>query len=156
MIATYGKMGCGNVLWEANRLVKGTVIAAGYVPTGHTYLDQDDVGDLEKLLPVIRRIQKPEPVSIPRRKKWWLADLAPAFRSRMGVRLCKTAACNACGLCSRSCPMGSMKNGAPGKDCIRCLRCARACPQKAISVSYSFALRAYLRKPRQEEWIIYG
>lgn len=155
LIATYGKMGCGNVLWEATRLVKGRVIAGAYVPTGHTYLGQGSNTDFSALEPVLQRIQTPQPVTIPKRKKWWLADVMPNLRSRISVKLRKTEDCSECGLCSYNCPMGAMQNGNPGKNCIRCLRCAVQCPRQAISVSYHPFLRRYLRKPRQEEWIIY-
>lgn len=155
LFATYGKMGCGNVLWEAARLVNGRVIAAGYIPTGHTYLQQDGVGDLQPLLAVIPRIQTPQPVSVPKGKKWWLADVVPDLRSQISVKLRRTEACSECGLCGRNCPMGTMQNGKPGKNCIRCLRCVVECPKKAIRVSYHPLLRWYLRKPKQEEWILY-
>lgn len=155
LVATYGKMGCGNVLWEAAKLVKGTVIAGAYVPTGHTYLQEPPVNDYSALLPMIDRIRSAQPVIIPRRKKWWLADRFPGLRSRIGVRMKKTDACVSCGLCSRNCPMGSMENGKSGKDCIRCLRCAAECPKQAIQVNCHPLLRFYLRKSRQNEWILY-
>ena len=155
LIATYGKMGCGNVLWEGKQLVKGTVIAGACVPTGHTYLDQPPITDYTPLQPVLNRIREPKPAQIPRQKKWWLADLLPELRSSVSVRLEKTDRCTACGLCSRNCPVGTMNNGKPGTGCIRCLRCAAECPAQALQVSYHPVLRFYLRKPRQEEWIFY-
>ena len=155
LMATYGKMGCGNVLWESARLVSGQVIAGAYVPMGHTYLEEDTAFDSGNLQPVLERIRDPKPVLIPRRRKWWLADVLPGFRSRISVKLEKTRDCTQCGLCVSSCPMGTMENGKPGKNCLRCLRCVKICPAQAIRVSYSLVLRRYLRKPKQNEWIIY-
>ena len=34
LIATYGKISHGNVLWEAFKIIRGRVIAAAYVPWG--------------------------------------------------------------------------------------------------------------------------
>lgn len=47
------------------------------------------------------------------------------------------AACTACGLCSRVCPMENISpdpDGTPvwGKDCALCLRCYHSCPRRAI------------------------
>jgi len=155
LIATYGKMGCGNVLSEAAALVKGRVIAGACFPTGHTYLEEDTWGNPAALLPILERIQNPAPAQIPKARKWWMADLFPGFRGRIGVRLRKTEDCTDCGICSRVCPVGTMENGKPGKNCIRCLGCVQNCPVHAIRVSYHPLLRFYLRKPRQEDLILY-
>lgn len=155
LIATYGKMGYGDVLREAAELVKGRVIAGAYVPTGHTYLGEGISSDYGNLQPLIDRIRAPRPVTIPHRRKWWLAGVFPGLRSRWGVGLKKTGTCTECGLCSRNCPMNTMKNGKPGRACIRCLRCATQCPMQGICVSYHPLLRFYLRKTRQEELVLY-
>lgn len=155
LIATYGQMGCGNVLWEATKLVKGQVIAGAYVPTGHTYLSEGAQTDYTPLQPVLERIQSPRPVTIPKKPKWWLADFLPDLRSRISVKIQKTHRCTQCGLCNRDCPMGAMEMGSPGKGCIRCLRCVTQCPQKALEVSYHPLLKSYLRKKRQTDWILY-
>lgn len=47
------------------------------------------------------------------------------------------AACTACGLCSRICPMNNITpnaDGTPvwGKNCALCLRCYHSCPRRAI------------------------
>ena len=48
-----------------------------------------------------------------------------------------TAACTACGLCSRSCPMENigMEDGHPcwGNRCALCLRCYHICPTHAVA-----------------------
>ena len=155
LVATYGRMGYGNVLWEGARLLSGQVIGAAFVPTGHTYLKEDVPVDPAALEPLFERIRNPKSVSVPKLGKWWLADLFPAFRGSIGVRIRKNDACTHCGLCTLRCPMGAMQNGTPGKNCIRCLRCVGECPQKALSFSCHPVLRWYLRKPRQQETVLY-
>lgn len=155
LIATYGRMGYGNVLWEGARRIKGQVIGAAYVPTGHTYIDETVPVDFDALRPILACVKNPKPVSVPKLKKWWIADLFPDFRSKISVELRKNPNCTACGLCNARCPMGTMKNGSPGKNCIRCLRCVYECPEKALSFSCHPVLRWYLRKPRQTQTVIY-
>ena len=155
LIATYGRMGYGNVLWEGAQLTAGQVIAAAFVPTGHTYLNEKVSVNYEALQPILDRLGDPRPAVIPKLRKWWLADLFPGFRSRIGVKLQKNQNCTQCGLCSTVCPMGAMKNGIPGKNCIRCLRCVAQCPNGAISFTCGPVLRRYLRKPRKCETVIF-
>lgn len=155
LIATYGRMGYGNVLWEAAQLVRGTVIAGAYIPTGHSYLSDSVPTDKTALQPLIDRLLQPRAVTIPRASRHPFAALFPALRSRLGVRLRKTDRCRDCGLCSRRCPMQAMTNGVPNRSCIRCLRCVTECPSSAITVSYHPFLRYYLRKPRVERVVLY-
>ena len=55
LIATYGKISHGNVLWEAFKIIRGRVIAAAYVPMGHTYLDSSTQFDAQPLQPIFAR-----------------------------------------------------------------------------------------------------
>ena len=155
LIATYGRMGYGNVLWEAAQSISGQVIAAAYVPTGHSYLKEGVPVDYGPLQPIWDRIADPQPVTVPNLRKWWLADLFPNIRGRLSVKLQRNGKCTQCGLCDAQCPMGTMKNGIPGKDCIRCLRCVTRCPESALRFSCGPVLRWYLRKPRQTETVLY-
>ena len=155
LIATYGRMDHGNVLWDAAELVNGQVIAGAYVPTGHTYLNEEISVDMDALQPVVDRILAPQPAEISKGKKWGLADLFPGFRSRIGVKLQKSEACTECGICSCRCPVQTMKNGKPGKNCIRCLRCVKVCPVHALVFSCTPVLRWYLRTPKQTQTVIY-
>lgn len=57
--------------------------------------------------------------------------------SVFGASIRSSDACNQCGLCIRSCPMGNihMQNEKPafGRNCLWCMKCIYACPQKALS-----------------------
>jgi len=155
LIATYGRISYGNVLWEAAQLVRGQVIAGACVPMGHTYLSADKTFDKEALLPILRRIESPQRAQIPREHKDLLADLFPAWRSRVGVKLIRTADCRGCGVCSRSCPVQAIQNGRAGSRCIRCLRCVTVCPHKALQFQNSWVLQKYLDSHCKDTLVLY-
>ena len=146
LIATYGRISTGNVLWESARLVKGKVIAAEYVPTGHTYLDEPAEFDAEILKPVLKRIKQPKEIVVKKERKGILPYIFPNFRSHLGVKISRTADCNKCNLCKRSCPLQAISGDKISKRCIRCLRCVKSCPRNALEVTYNPLLKRYLKK----------
>ena len=95
LIATYGKISHGNVLWEAFKIIRGRVIAAAYVPMGHTYLDSSTQFDAQPLQPIFARIQHPRAATLTRESKHPLASFFPSWRSRCGVRIWLDESCNA-------------------------------------------------------------
>lgn len=156
LIATYGKISYGNALYEAQKLVDGRVIAGAYIPMGHTFLDGDSAFDETCLLPIADRIRAPQGVQIPKSRKNPLANISPALRSRMGVKLVKTARCNGCGRCEALCPMGAIRDGRVHPECIRCLRCVTNCPQKALEYKNSRVLQRYLDSfYNKEEYVLF-
>lgn len=155
LIATYGKISYGNVLYEAAQATTAQIIAGAYVPTGHSFLGQDASFPTQDLEPIFARIASPKQVHIPRSFKNPFASFFPAWRSRIGLQLIKTDACNHCGLCTRSCPMGAIQNGVPDNRCMRCLRCVHVCPQKALRTRAQPVLKAYLKKQRRDRVVIY-
>jgi len=155
LVATYGKISYGNVLYEAQKLVHGEIIAGAYIPIGHTFLDKDCTFDTKFLFPIVERINAPQKVHIPKARKNLLSNIFPAFRSQVGVKLTKTNYCNNCEICKKSCPMGAIQNGRINKKCIRCLRCVTVCPKKVLQCKNRWILNKYLNTYHKEEYVLY-
>ena len=155
LIATYGKVSYGNVLYEGQKLLRGEVIAGAYIPMGHTFLNGDCTFDKACLLPIVDRIKAPQRAYIPKTRKNPLANIFPALRSRMGVKLIRTGLCGNCGLCEKCCPVGAIQNGRVSNACIRCLRCKTNCPENALTYKNSRILQAYLKHYYKDEFVIY-
>lgn len=156
LIATYGRMGTGNVLNEASKYFDN-VIGAAYIPTKHTYLDNERFNDFNKLDSLVDRIVSKEKtsISLPVRKKSIFANVSPKKRSQLSVKITLNTNCIDCGNCSDLCPTNSIKNGKIDKTCIRCIKCVTECPSKALDVEYSFPLRKYLKIEKTNELIVY-
>lgn len=155
LIATYGKISYGNVLYEAQKLLQGQVVAGAYIPMGHTFLDGDYAFDAGCLLPIVQRIREPRQAVIPKSTKNPLANIFPALRSRIGVKIKKRDNCDSCGLCESNCPVGAIRNGRIHSECIRCLRCVTNCPAKALQYKNSRILDMYLKSYFKEEYVLY-
>ena len=155
LIATYGKISFGNVLYEAQQIVHGEIIAGAYIPMGHTFLDGDCTFDAKSLIPIIDRINNPKKVQFPKTRKNLLSNIFPALRSRISVRLIRTNRCNRCKMCEKLCPTGAMQNGRVSVKCIRCLRCVTNCPQNALQYKNRWILKQYLNRYHKEEYILY-
>lgn len=156
LIATYGNISHGNVLFEAQKIVSGNVIAGAYVPIGHTFLNGDTSFEIEPLKPILDRIKSPEKIYIPRSSKQFFADILPSLRSRLGTRIYRSDRCDMCNLCGEKCPMNGIKNGIPNSRCIRCLRCVSSCPQKALRFENTKILYQYLlRNSKNRETVVY-
>lgn len=155
LIATYGKISYGNVLYEAQKISHGQIIAGAYIPIGHTFLDGDHAFDAAFLLPIVQRIKTPQKATIPKTTKNPLANIFPGLRSRIGVKITRNEQCSHCGLCERSCPMGAIQNDRIHSACIRCLHCVTICPRKALQYKNSRILNQYLKSYRKEEYVLY-
>lgn len=158
LVATYGKMSYGNVLNEIQRKFKHNIVAAAYVPTKHTYVDEPRFDDFSALLPVADKLQKPSPtaVTLPRARKNPFANFAPTFRSQAGCKLIRDGdKCANCGTCASICPERAITNGKPNKKCVRCLKCVNACPHGALSYKLRLPLKNYLKKPKITDLVIY-
>ncbi len=155
LIATYGRMWHGNVLFEAQTIYKGNIVAGAYIPTKHSYLTEKEFDAFSKLDPIINKISNPLPVCFPRLFKNPLSDILIGLRSRMGVKITKNASCNNCGVCEENCPYNAIKCGKTNRKCIRCLRCAKSCPEGALSSKNSLPLKLYLSKKKTDKIIIY-
>lgn len=147
IIATYGRIDHGNVINEAKKFSRGKLVAAAYIPTKHTYLDEPCFNDFDALLPLVEKIKLPSTeINVPKSKKNFFADIFPAERSRLGVKIIRTDACSKCGVCTINCPNHAILNGVTNKKCIRCLKCVQVCPFHALQFKLSAPLKIYLRK----------
>lgn len=155
VIACYGKMNHGNVLYEIQRKYRLNIVGAAYVPTKHAYLDEPRFDDFGKLEPLLEKANDGVPVKIPKSRKNPLANFLPKQRSHAGVKIVKNDNCDNCGLCQRECPLRATINGKTNRRCIRCMRCVTNCPRHALTIKTSAAMKWYLRRKKQEELIIY-
>lgn len=159
VIATYGKMNHGNVLYEVQKNYRKNIkaiVGAAYVPTKHSYITGDEpFGDFCVLKPVAQKIKKPSEVFLPKLKKNPLANFFPKLRSRIGIKIYKNSACSSCGLCENSCNFAAIKNGVVNNKCIRCLKCVKICPESAIGFKPDFFMKKYLKKKKITVTIIY-
>ena len=155
LIATYGKISYGNVIMDAAEITNAEIIAGVCVPCGHSFLDEHDDFDFDALEPIFERINNPNAAVITKSKKDFYADLVPARRTQIGVKLKRNEKCNLCGKCIENCPTGAMNEKEIGKSCIRCLRCINECPQKALEFKTLGFMRLYLTFSRKNELKFY-
>lgn len=156
VIATYGKMCFGNVIYEIQKKYCKNVVAGAYIPTKHSYVEDDGAFiAFDRLASVVEKIQNPCKTEIPRSYKNPFANLFPKLRSRLGLRIYKNTACNNCGACTERCNFNAIKSGVTDNKCIRCLKCVTVCPNNALEFKLSLPLKLYLRKKKVNKIIIY-
>lgn len=153
LVATYGGQSAGNALYEAAKHFD-CIVAAACLPAKHTYSDMPcDMPELPDGFYL--KLSSDTPVEIPKRKKTPFAGFLPAFRSRRLIKLKVNADCDGCGICTENCPAGAIDGGRINCRCIRCLKCVNVCPKGAISARQGKILKAYLKKRRCDEIILY-
>lgn len=154
LIAVYGMADAGNAIYEAAKIINAKIVAAAYLPAGHSYLND---GYAPSALPaeLIEKLKDPAPVYIPRRRKTPFAGVAPSARSRTLVKIVRGANCTNCNLCGISCDTGAIKCGKTNKKCVRCLRCVAACPNNALLIKKARILTNYLKKAKCKKIILY-
>jgi len=156
VIATYGKMCCGNVLYEIQKNFNHNIVAAAYVPTKHSYIADDSVFcDYAKLTPIFEKIKNPIAVTLPKLYKNPLANIFPRLRSRIGLTIKKNANCIGCNLCTQSCSCNAIHKGVTNSNCMRCLKCVFTCPQNALETKVGLPLKIYLKKKKKNKITIY-
>lgn len=155
-VATYGKMCHGDVLRDVSKYCNCEIIAAAYVPTKHSYIaDDTEFDDFCALDALFAALDEPKPINIPKSYKNPLSCFFPRLRSRMGVKLYKTVACDGCGACESACDEGAIKNGRPNGKCMRCLKCVAACPHGALRFRCRSLMNKYLGKEKVCDLEIY-
>ncbi|MDE6275949.1 MAG: 4Fe-4S binding protein [Clostridia bacterium] len=155
LIATYGRMCHGNALYEAQRLYPHNIVAAAYVPTRHSYLQDKEFDGFDALQPIAQKVLAPLPIKIPKSYKNPLSNLFKLKRSQLGIKIKRTEECDGCGLCSQICKHGGITDGVTNKQCIRCLKCVSSCPKGALKFSLSLPMKTYLKKKKQDKLVIY-
>lgn len=159
VIATYGKMSYGNVLREVQRKYAKTVskvVAATYVPTKHSYINEDEpFCDYDALTPIVDKVRNPSEIVLPRTRKNVFADFFSKWRSQVGLKIYRTADCVKCGICGEGCSVNGVKFGDINGNCIRCLKCVKNCPRGALKVKIGLPLKLYLRKKKVDKLVIY-
>lgn len=155
VIATYGKMSYGNVLYEIDNIyLRANIVCASYVPVKHAYIKDDKkFSDFNKLDEIINMIDKEDEATITIQNKNIFANFFPIIRHRMGVRIYKTDKCINCGKCNLLCK--NIKNGKVNNRCNRCLKCYYNCPNGGLDFKLSFFMKKYLNKKKKDEFIIY-
>ncbi len=156
VIATYGKMCCGNALYEIKHRYEKNIVAGAYLPTKHSYIEEDTPFlDFDALDALVEKIRHPSSVTLPRLYKNPLASLFPNIRGRIGLKIQRTDACDGCNVCAASCPKGAIHAGRTDKRCVRCARCVHTCPKGALRIKLSLPLRLYLKRKKKNDIIIY-
>lgn len=126
LIATFGGISYGRVLYEAQKIFAGRVIAGAYVPTEHAYRRDGFRFDGDALEPFFEKLLCGEEILIPKTPKNIFSDFLPAWRSRRGVKLIRSSACDGCGRCVTQCPTGAMRAAPPPRNGRRSNRAHRA------------------------------
>ena len=153
--ATYGRKSYGNVIEDAAKLTKAEFIGGVCVPCGHSFLSEPDDFEFSSVVKFVERIKNPHKAFCEPSHKDFYADLIPAKRTRIGVKITRNDFCNNCGICETNCSMGAIKNGYTNKNCIRCLRCVTECPQKALEFKTLWFMKVYLTAKRKNEVKLY-
>lgn len=156
VVATYGGVWHGNVLYELQHKYCFPIIAGVYLPSTHSYMPQNKIPiDYNSLNILKTKLADPSPVRIPHSFKNPFAGFFDKQRSQLGVKISKTSDCTNCGECEKACMHNAICNGITNKNCIRCLRCIRACNHNALTFSLRYTMRKYLDKPRAPKTKIY-
>ena len=154
LVALYGGAHAGNALYEAAKLIKPKIIAAAYIPAGHSYTQEEAA---PSAIPdeFIEKLGNSAPVKIIKRKKTPFAGVFPSLRSRTIIKIYKSEKCVGCNECGKACPYGAIERGRTNARCARCLKCVAACPHTALTFKKSRVLSRYLENNRFNETILY-
>lgn len=156
VVATYGKVNHGNVLYEIQRLYKHNIIAAAYVPAKHAYIDGERFEQFDKLDVIVSKFDNPSRINVPKSYKNPFANIFKGLRSRLGVKIVKDCGkCDNCNICGANCPQKASNYGKTNCKCIRCARCVTHCPQQALKIVKSKIMAKYLAKTSQNELVVY-
>ncbi|MDE7084696.1 MAG: 4Fe-4S binding protein [Clostridia bacterium] len=154
LIATYGKADAGNAVFEAAKSISADIVAAAYIPVGHSYLN-DGYTPSELPQALIEKIGTHSTVTVTKRKKTPFAGFLPSARSRILVKIKRNEKCVDCNICGSVCPMGAIEKGKTNAKCVRCLKCVASCPHGALEIKKARILARYLEKADCKETILF-
>ena len=160
VIATYGKMCYGRVIYEIQkRYTRGKIIAAAYIPTKHSYVNEETAPpDISLLKDLIKKniSAHPSQVLIERTYKNPFSNVCRDMRSRSGIKIIiDKSKCESCKKCENECLYGAISDGKTNRKCIRCLKCVTNCPNGALTYRPRLPMRLYLKKKQIKEFKIY-
>ena len=154
VIATYGKISYGHVLYDAQKILNAKIVSAAYIPAKHTYIKNDiNFNEYEKLDEIINNINDSNEIKIKKTFKNPLANFFPITRHKLSVRIIKTDNCIDCGKCNKVCK--SINNGIIIDKCTKCLRCIYSCNNNALKFKLNPIMKKYLKKKKKNDFIIY-
>lgn len=154
VLATYGKMSFGHVLYDIQKILKTKIIAGAYVPAKHAYIKEDNCfSSYDRIDEIINLENRIDEIKFPKTKRNPLSSLFPRFRHQIGVKIIRNKKCTSCSKCNLVCP--NINNGNINNKCIRCLKCVYACKNNALDFKLNPFLKRYLTKTRMNQFIVY-
>ena len=116
-VATYGGMSLSHVLYDAQRLFAGSVLAGAYIPTEHSFTRDGFRFDESALFSVLEKLLSGGgEVFFPKTSGHIFFGFTPAWRSRVGVKLIRKDSCDGCNICARMPDSGDGEG--PGKRSV--------------------------------------
>lgn len=157
LLATYGKMETGNVIYEIAKRTHHHLVGAMYVPCKHTYLNEERFNNFQQLDVILEMVNNTKELELTnlKRKKHLFADFFRNFRTRKNVSIQINNKCVNCKICEKNCPVEAIKEKKINKACLRCLKCYYNCPHQAIDIKYSLFLKKYLADKKDINLYIY-
>lgn len=154
VIATYGKMSFGHVLYDIKKILSSKIIAGAYIPTKHAYRPDDkQFNEFNKLDEIIQLKARTNEITFPKTKRNPFASFFPLLRHQFSVKIIKNKNCTSCNFCNKVCK--NIKNGKPNSKCNRCLKCIYLCKNKALDFRLRPIMKSYLKKVRMKDFIVY-
>lgn len=145
LVATYGGISYGNVIYEAEKILNSEVISFCYLKMSHSVLQEEKTFDFSDLEPFIESLKEGKSVKVKKEKKNPLANLFPELRSRLGIKIIKNRNCIACGKCNSVCSIQAIDIGEISGKCMRCLACVYACERCSLEIKLMPITKSYLK-----------
>ena len=155
VVATYGKISYGRVLYDLQKILNAKIVAGAYVPVKHTYIvDDHRFNSFGELDPIIDRINDDTEIMFTKTKRNIFSGFMPIIRHQLSIKITKTDKCINCGKCNTLC--NYIDNGKIiSNKCNRCLKCVNECDYNGLDFKTSRFMNRYLKKKKKNEDILY-